>query len=527
MTTVARLAHPNILKVYDFGEQKSVAYIVMEYVDGGTLENKLMQMGRLSSAEAITFVMQAAMGLEVAHKQKVIHGDVKPGNMLLRRGEHLLLDYSEPISVVNSPGHITGTPAYMSPERMDDSVNIGPSVDIYSLGITLFYCLTGQLPFNGDFIEVMRKHMAEPLPVGLLRKANISQQIEQIILKMTAKAPTDRYQTISEVVHALVQADYKVPPVTISSTNKHAEYAGQWTSNADRNADVQQNAPSPQSTLAILLGASQWPYHSDLTSSKAFFNSANSLKAYLLNPRQFGLTTENLLNLFDYNQSADDLDRLICEFLDQRIDKMKRSGNPAKDLLVYYVGHGGFAGTNYYLAIRRTRKESPKASGIEITSLADTLKEKARRLRRMVILDCCYAASAFRAFQSGPGQIAILQAVDAFKEKEIGQGIGYPERGTALLCSSGPGRPSLISQDGSHTMFTEALLKALTRGNPRQPNKSHLSPREITTLTKDFLKDAQEKDAPMPEIHSPAQPECEAADVPFFPNLAAQLRYTP
>src|SRR6266568_3806981 len=109
--------------------------------------------------------------------------------------------------------------------------------------------------------------------------------------------------------------------------------------------------PSSQTTLVVQLGASEWPRFPELPSSNAFTNSARQLKAYLLNPRQFGIPTENLLDLFDADESADDMDSKVCDFLDQRIAEMKASGNAARDLLVYYVGHGGFVGpeADYFL----------------------------------------------------------------------------------------------------------------------------------------------------------------------------------
>src|SRR5262249_15376293 len=154
-----------------------------------------------------------------------------------------------------------------------------------------------------------------------------------------------------------------------------------------------------------------------------------------------------LLNLFNSNQSADDIDGEIGLFLEKRMTEMKQAGETARDLVVYFVGHGGFVGddSDFYLAIRRTRTDNPSASGIQMESLAYTLKEKARYLRRIVILDCCFAGAAFSAFQaSGPAQVAIVKAVDAFGMQ--GKGTGLPERGTSLLCSSRHTAPSLISQ---------------------------------------------------------------------------------
>jgi tetratricopeptide (TPR) repeat protein len=288
---------------------------------------------------------------------------------------------------------------------------------------------------------------------------------------------------------------------------------------------VSQKSPSPQATVAILLGASEWPNYPDFEQSPAFANSANRLKTYLLNPQQFGLPSENLLDLFDADQGVDDIDRAIGDWLNQRIANMEARGNPVRDLLVYYVGHGGFSGfggleSQFFLAIRRTRSSNPQVSGIGIASLSYTLKQKARRIRRLIILDCCFAATAFHAFQSTPGEVAGQQAFAALAERS--KGTGYPERGSALLCSSGPKVPSLISRDGNVTLFTEALLYALFTGDTRQPQKLYLSLRELTTLITEFLEDSPEENAPKPYIGSPDQSEGDVADIPFFPNPHAK-----
>ncbi len=283
--------------------------------------------------------------------------------------------------------------------------------------------------------------------------------------------------------------------------------------------------PSPQTTLVVLLGASEWPYSPDFPQSQAFTNAARRLKEYFLYPQAFGLPSGNLLDLFDSDQSADDLDREIGQFLDQRISRMKAGGFAAKDLVVYFVGHGGFAGgdAEYYLAIRRTRAANPTASGIRIVSLAYTLKEKARYLRHIVILDCCFAAAAFRAFQAAPAQAAITQTLEAFRVP--GKGDGIPGRGTSLLCSSRHNRPSLLLPDGSSTMFSQALFEALTTGNPYQ--QGPLSLHDVASLAEDVLRAMAAGDAPRPEVHSPDQSEGDIADIPFFPNPRATKLVTP
>src|SRR5579859_4111548 len=196
--------------------------------------------------------------------------------------------------------------------------------------------------------------------------------------------------------------------------------------------------PSPRTTLGILLGASEWPF-SSLQSSPAFARSAKKVSDYFCDPSSFGLPPENWLDLFDKgHNSPSEVDQQIGTFLDQRISQKKQTEAPATDLIFYYIGHGIFARGHdqaYHLTIRCTRDDSLRTSAIAMAALADTLKTKARHLRRIVVLDCCFAAEAFKYMQSAPDQLAIRQTTLAFEEKSKGQ--GFPSRGTALLCSSG------------------------------------------------------------------------------------------
>ena len=281
---------------------------------------------------------------------------------------------------------------------------------------------------------------------------------------------------------------------------------------------MEAQAPSRQTTLLILLGASEWPLFPEFTSSGAFANAARELKAYFLDPKRFGLSPENVLDGFNSNHSADEQDAQIGQFLERRLAAIKATGHAARDLLVYFVGHGGFVGrdSDFYLAIRRTRMENPRASGIPMLSLADTLTEKARYLRRIIILDCCFAAAAFSAFQAGPAQVAIEKTVDAFEVRQ--RSVGFPAKGTALLCSSSQKSPSLLLPDGSSTMFTKALLDALSEGLP--PQRERLSLREVKDLAASFLSEI--RNAPRPVVLSPDQSEGDVADIPFFPNPRAE-----
>ncbi len=274
--------------------------------------------------------------------------------------------------------------------------------------------------------------------------------------------------------------------------------------------------PSPQTTLTILFGASEWPESPDFPGSLAFANAMSRFKSYLFDPYGFGLPKENALDLFDESSSPHVIDRKIRQFLDSKIAEMKSTGNGAKDLLLYFVGHGGFVGRNsdYYLAIRCTSTEDARLSGIPMESLASTLTDKARYLRRIIILDCCYAAAAFTSFQAeGPAKLGIDQTFRAFEKQAKTVG-----KGTTLLCSSGKTVASQIAQDQSYTMFSKALLQVLFMGDERRQEQHYFSLREVADLTEEVITRELEGKAPRPEIHSPDQKEGDVADIPFFPN---------
>jgi hypothetical protein len=276
--------------------------------------------------------------------------------------------------------------------------------------------------------------------------------------------------------------------------------------------------PSPQSILAILLGASEWP-EAGFQASNAFANSAIEIRHYLTGP--FSLSPDNFLDLFDTTDSADTIDRKIGGFLTRRISLLKEEGRPATDLLLYFIGHGGFAPPNfiYCLAVRSTREANLIASSIQAQSLAFTIKENARHLRRLVILDCCFAASAYKDFQAGgPEEVAIRQLNDVFGAAgdAAANTARLPARGTTLLCSSPHQYPSRLSPDGQYTMFSEALSHALRTGDPSRSGA--LTMRAVAELARDYLEKQYPGGAPRPEIHSPDQREGDVADVPFFPN---------
>src|SRR5947209_8054305 len=209
--SVAKLQHANIVPIHEFGEQDNITYIVMEYVDGGTLKDRLKQRP-VTVPEAVDFVIQASEGLGCAHGHGIVHRDVKPANMLVRKDGNLLLSDFGIAKILEGTSNLTragtgiGTPQYMSPEQGTGQA-VDRRSDIYSLGIVLFHALTGKVPFTADSpISITVKHLNEPLPVEKMREAGVPVLIEQVVVKMTAKSAADRYQTTDALIEALKAA---------------------------------------------------------------------------------------------------------------------------------------------------------------------------------------------------------------------------------------------------------------------------------------------------------------------------------
>jgi len=205
---VAKLSHPNILHVYDAGVVEGVYYIVMDYVEGGSLKD-LIQRGPIDPQQAIALTVQLAEALDYAHRHNLIHRDVKPSNILLTSdGRPLLTDFGI-AKVLHGDTHLTrtgtaiGTPEYMAPEQLQGQA-VDARADIYALGVVLFELLAGWSPFSAPTpMATMYKQMNEPPPP--LRQVNITipEWLEAVVGKALAKRPEERFQRASELAEAL------------------------------------------------------------------------------------------------------------------------------------------------------------------------------------------------------------------------------------------------------------------------------------------------------------------------------------
>lgn len=210
----AKLNHPNIVHGIDAGVEQGFYYFAMEYVDGESLGEIIEREAPLDEVRALRITRDVAKALEHASEFGIVHRDIKPGNILItKRGVSKLSDLGlakvqrKEKSFVTQTGFAVGTPHYISPEQAQGRREVDVRADIYSLGVTLYHMLTGDVPFPDDSpLVVMTKHLNEPIPP--LRQANpaVSIRTQQIMDKMTAKKLKDRYQTATELVADLEEA---------------------------------------------------------------------------------------------------------------------------------------------------------------------------------------------------------------------------------------------------------------------------------------------------------------------------------
>jgi serine/threonine protein kinase len=222
---IAKLEHPHILPVFDYGESGGISYLVMRYFESGTLKDK-MEFGRPLPLDEIDRIFtQLADALSYAHAHGIIHRDLKPANVLLdAQGNLFLTDFGIAKLLESAAPHFTqtdaimGTPAYISPEQAQ-AETVDQRSDIYSLGIILYEMVTGRVPFTADTpLAVILKHVSDPLPLPSAIKTDIPEAIEKVILKALAKHPEDRFATAAEFVAAWKRALNEKEPVRRASS---------------------------------------------------------------------------------------------------------------------------------------------------------------------------------------------------------------------------------------------------------------------------------------------------------------------
>ena len=246
----AQLTHHNVVQIYDLGSQADTNFFSMEFVKGETLADLIERSGKLDVEASVGFVLQAARGLQFAHNQGMVHRDIKPGNMMINEDGIVKVadlglvkmqnvdDIDDGAAGAQSPSaHLIastadmttvniamGTPAFMAPEQSENAAGVDHRADIYSLGCTLYALLTGQPPFTGTTaVEVMTKHKSEPMVRPEVLVDRVPAHLSDIIMKMVAKEPTERYLDLGDVIKDLEEFLGVKSSGPFSPTEEHAD----------------------------------------------------------------------------------------------------------------------------------------------------------------------------------------------------------------------------------------------------------------------------------------------------------------
>lgn len=209
--SASSLSHPNIVEIYDVGEDDGDYYIVMEYVEGKNLKQLLKKRGKLTVAEVVDIMLQITSAMGVAHDSLIIHRDLKPQNILIKDdGEVKITDFGIAMALnatqLTQTNSAMGSVHYFPPEQANGKGSTLKS-DVYSLGIMMYELLTGTLPFRGDnAVEIALKHLKEPIPSIRTELPELPQSIENIIIRATAKNPKNRYANANEMHEDLTTA---------------------------------------------------------------------------------------------------------------------------------------------------------------------------------------------------------------------------------------------------------------------------------------------------------------------------------
>lgn len=428
---VAALADPAIVPVYDFGEEKGQPYLVMRFMTGGSLSDRLHQ-GPLGLEEASSIMSRLAPALDEVHSHNVVHRDLKPSNILFdQRNDPHISDFgtvkmSEATTQLTDTGGAVGTPAYMSPEQIQGEVELDGRSDIYTLGIILYEMLSGKHPYQSNTpIAVAVKHMFEPTPRILDTRPDLPPEVQSIINKAMAKVRDDRYPTavaFANAIHSLLPDDQTdSEPVLVESEE-----------------------PVQGRRLALIISNSDYkdPAMSKLIKPPA---NVNRLVDVLADPTIGGFDEVSTL----VNEPADKIRRGIAHFFD---------GRAREDLLLlYFMGHAAIGSEEkLYFAAPDTEPNLLLGTAIPASFIGEVMDDS-DSWQQVLIFDCIFCNASEKDSQALKGRV--LTADDAFNrnghERVILAASDQPQYVWEQDSVSGSALPSL---------FTHFFIEGLKNG---------------------------------------------------------------
>lgn len=363
---VAALEHPAIVPVYDFGETDGQPFLVMRFMTGGSLSDRLNQ-GPVSLEDSARILHHLAPALDEVHSHGVVHRDLKPSNILFdQRGLPFISDFGtaklqDAQTKLTDTGGAVGTPAYMSPEQIQANEGLDGRSDIYTLGVILFEMLSGSHPFETNTpIAIAVKHMFEPVPRLLDMDPNLPPNCQAVIARAMAKRKEDRYPTA-----VAFAAEFKEVVQNLT---------GQY------NFDIEPEAEKGR-RLALLIGNTKYEAEG-LTKLVPPPNSIYDVADVLMNPNIGGF--EEVTTLVD--EPADAVRRTIAQFYaNKTVDDQ---------LLLYFMGHAALGKRGHlHLITTDTEPELLRGTSVPSTFIADEMDNSLSE-KQIVILDCHFSDTA-------------------------------------------------------------------------------------------------------------------------------------
>lgn len=256
---VGRLSHPNLIQVIDVSRYKSTLYFSMEFVDGEAVDAILDREGRMDLQSTVSIAIQVASALEYLHQRRIVHRDVKPGNIMVTKGGIAKLgDFgfvkSSLESVLSTEGEVLGTPDYISPEAARGEKNLDFRSDLYSLGTTLYHMLTGNPPFGGSVSDVMDQHIkSEPKSISSITK-DLPPKMIEVVEKLMKKRPADRYQNFSELLNDLDEVRRAAKSPVVSTGMPSASVATMARSSGPADSSLAKSVAPLKTSLYVVGG---------------------------------------------------------------------------------------------------------------------------------------------------------------------------------------------------------------------------------------------------------------------------------